>query len=117
MIHDDKRRPNDLGIKCPSCGHQSSTVKDSRPTDDCTAIRRRRMCLRCGTRSTTFERFAATIEDRDAAERGAELQRALESCPVHQRRLVETLIFQMAADANRIRDAEAADIVEQVGDR
>lgn len=104
----------DKGIKCPSCGHQTSTVKDSRPTDDYTAIRRRRHCLRCGVRSTTFERFAASIEDRDASERGAKLQHALEACPVHQRRIIETLIYQMAADANRIRDAEAADIAAEV---
>lgn len=109
-------RPTPNGIKCPACGHQTSMVKDSRPTDDHTAIRRRRMCLRCGVRSTTFERFG-TAEDRDAAARGAQLQLALEACPVHQRRLVENLIYQIAADAKRIRDAEAADIAEQLGIR
>ena len=108
--------PTDKGIKCPSCGHPTSTVKDSRPTDDSTAIRRRRLCLRCGARATTFERYAPSLDDADAARRGAQLQLALESCPAHQRRLIETLIYQMAADTNRIRDAEAADIAERVTD-
>lgn len=43
-------------MKCPSCGHEDSQVKDSRPTDDGAAIRRRRQCEGCGTRFTTFER-------------------------------------------------------------
>ena len=114
MAMTDRAGLNDKGIKCPTCGHQTSMVKDSRPTDDFRAIRRRRMCARCGTRATTFEQFAPTIEVREAAERGAKLQLALEACPVHQRRLIETLVFQIAADANRVRDAEAADIAEGV---
>lgn len=113
-IRGHELRPTPNGIKCPACGFQTSTVKDSRPTDDYTAIRRRRLCLKCGARATTFERYF-TVEDRDAFARGADLQRALESCPLHQRRIVENLIYQIAADANRIRAAEATDIAEQVG--
>lgn len=44
-------------MKCPSCGHDASQVKDSRPTDDGAAIRRRRQCEACNTRFTTFERI------------------------------------------------------------
>ena len=44
-------------MKCPSCGHEDSQVKDSRPTDDGAAIRRRRQCEGCGARFTTFERI------------------------------------------------------------
>jgi transcriptional regulator NrdR family protein len=102
-------RPSMTGIKCPACGHQTSTVKDSRPTDDHTAIRRRRLCLKCGRRATTFESYADS-DDRDAARHGAQLQQALEACPAHQRRLLETLIFQIAADDRRARAAEAAAI-------
>lgn len=44
-------------MKCPSCGHEDSQVKDSRPTEDGAAIRRRRQCESCGARFTTFERI------------------------------------------------------------
>lgn len=43
-------------MRCPFCGHSDSHVKDSRPTEDNTAIRRRRACPDCGARWTTFER-------------------------------------------------------------
>ena len=43
-------------MRCPFCAHDDSQVKDSRPTEDGTAIRRRRQCESCGARFTTFER-------------------------------------------------------------
>jgi len=43
-------------MRCPYCGHEDSQVKDSRPTEDGAAIRRRRQCEQCGERFTTFER-------------------------------------------------------------
>ena len=43
-------------MRCPFCAHDDSQVKDSRPTEDNTAIRRRRQCEGCGARFTTFER-------------------------------------------------------------
>ncbi len=43
-------------MRCPYCAHDDSQVKDSRPTEDSTAIRRRRQCESCGARFTTFER-------------------------------------------------------------
>ena len=43
-------------MRCPFCVHDNSQVKDSRPTEDNTAIRRRRQCEGCGARFTTFER-------------------------------------------------------------
>ena len=43
-------------MKCPFCGHEDTQVKDSRPSTDNSAIRRRRECVRCDTRFTTFER-------------------------------------------------------------
>jgi transcriptional regulator NrdR family protein len=104
-IHGREIRPTDKGIKCPSCGHQTSTVKDSRPTDDCKAIRRRRLCLRCGARSTTYESHVSE-SDREALTRGADLQRALEVMPQNQRRLIESLILTIAAELR----AEPVDI-------
>jgi transcriptional repressor NrdR len=43
-------------MRCPFCGNEESQVKDSRPSEDGAAIRRRRLCPRCGGRFTTFER-------------------------------------------------------------
>ncbi len=44
-------------MRCPYCGHMDTQVKDSRPTDDNSAIRRRRSCPACSARFTTFERI------------------------------------------------------------
>ena len=43
-------------MRCPFCGNDDTQVKDSRPTEDHAAIRRRRQCSNCGARFTTFER-------------------------------------------------------------
>lgn len=43
-------------MRCPFCGTDETQVKDSRPTEDSSAIRRRRQCSNCGARFTTFER-------------------------------------------------------------
>lgn len=43
-------------MRCPYCGNEDTQVKDSRPTEDNTSIRRRRFCTACGGRFTTFER-------------------------------------------------------------
>jgi transcriptional repressor NrdR len=43
-------------LRCPFCSHENSQVKDSRPTEDGSSIRRRRQCEDCGARFTTFER-------------------------------------------------------------
>ncbi len=43
-------------MRCPFCAHDNSQVKDSRPSEDATSIRRRRQCESCGARFTTFER-------------------------------------------------------------
>ena len=43
-------------MRCPFCAHEDSQVKDSRPSEDAAAIRRRRQCEACGQRFTTFER-------------------------------------------------------------
>jgi transcriptional repressor NrdR len=44
-------------LRCPFCSHDASQVKDSRPTEDGSAIRRRRQCEDCSARFTTFERI------------------------------------------------------------
>ena len=44
-------------MRCPSCNNLESKVVDSRPTEDGSSIRRRRECLECGHRFTTYERL------------------------------------------------------------
>lgn len=44
-------------MRCPFCSHFDTTVKDSRTTEDLSAVRRRRQCPECGSRFTTFERI------------------------------------------------------------
>ena len=43
-------------MRCPFCGHEDTQVKDSRPSEDNSSIRRRRFCTECDARFTTFER-------------------------------------------------------------
>lgn len=45
-------------MRCPSCGHSESRVVDSRPSEDGVSIRRRRECLECSHRFTTYERVS-----------------------------------------------------------
>lgn len=44
-------------MKCPYCNNPDTKVVDSRPTDDNVSIRRRRSCLKCNKRFTTYERY------------------------------------------------------------
>ena len=59
-------------MRCPFCAHDDTQVKDSRPTEDNTAIRRRRQCSSCGARFTTFERIqlreVTVVKSNDARE-------------------------------------------------
>ena len=70
-------------MRCPFCGHEDSQVKDSRPTEDGAAIRRRRQCEGCAARFTTFERiqlrelFVLKSEGRRAAFDREKLLRSL----------------------------------------
>jgi transcriptional repressor NrdR len=88
-------------MRCPFCAHEDSQVKDSRPTEDNAAIRRRRQCASCGARFTTFERVQLrelTVVkrsgrrvpfDRDKLQRSVEV--ALRKRPVEPER-IERLI-------------------------
>ncbi len=84
-------------MKCPFCGCDDTQVKDSRTTDDSTAIRRRRECPECGSRFTTFERVQLrdlvvvkrngekTMFDRDKSARS--IQIAVRKRPVNPERV------------------------------
>lgn len=49
-----------IDMRCPVCDHPEDRVLDSRPLESVTVIRRRRLCLHCGKRFTTYERVEAT---------------------------------------------------------
>jgi transcriptional repressor NrdR len=88
-------------MRCPFCGHDDSQVKDSRPSEDNSAIRRRRHCPECGGRFTTFERVQLreliVIKkngrresfDRDKLERS--INHALRKRPVERERVDRTI--------------------------
>ncbi|MEH3108048.1 MAG: transcriptional regulator NrdR [Sphingomonas fennica] len=59
-------------MRCPFCGHDDSQVKDSRPSEDGAAIRRRRQCEGCAARFTTFERVQ--LRELTVVKRGGERQ-------------------------------------------
>ena len=60
-------------MRCPFCGSENSQVKDSRPSDENSAIRRRRVCSDCSGRFTTFERVELTMPI--VVGRGAQIDR------------------------------------------
>ncbi|RMF14157.1 MAG: transcriptional repressor NrdR [Alphaproteobacteria bacterium] len=84
-------------MRCPFCGNEETQVKDSRPTEDGAAVRRRRHCTGCGARFTTFERVqlrALTVVkrsgrrvpfDRDKLQRSIDI--ALRKRPVEPERV------------------------------
>lgn len=88
-------------MRCPFCSHPDTQVKDSRPTEDNTAIRRRRACPECGARFTTFERVhlrELTVMkangkreafDRDKIERSMRI--ALRKRPVEEERIARVV--------------------------
>jgi transcriptional repressor NrdR len=95
-------------MRCPFCAHDDSQVKDSRPTEDGGAIRRRRHCPACGARFTTFERVQLRelvlikksgkreVFDRDKLARSIEIacrKRPIE--PARIERLVNGLVRQL----------------------
>ena len=49
-----------IQMKCPNCAYENSRVLDSRGTDDNNSIRRRRECINCGKRYTTYEKIETT---------------------------------------------------------
>ena len=88
-------------MRCPNCASLDTQVKDSRPTEDSSVIRRRRVCLSCNFRFTTFERVQlrelTVIKrngrrvpfDRDKLLRSVQI--ALRKRPVEQERIEEAV--------------------------
>ena len=93
-------------MRCPFCAHDDSQVKDSRPTEDNTAIRRRRQCEGCGARFTTFERVqlreimvVKSNEDREAFDRSKIEQSVTLAC--RKRNVSQERIDQLVSGIQR----------------
>ena len=102
-------------MRCPYCAHDDSQVKDSRPTEDNTAIRRRRQCESCGARFTTFERVqlrditvVKSDDNREAFDRGKIEQSVALACRkrgIAQERL-DQLVSGIQRQIETLGDAE-----------
>ena len=102
-------------MRCPCCGSLDTQVKDSRPTEDSAAIRRRRVCLTCNFRFTTFERVQlrelVVIKrngrrvpfDRDKLMRSLSI--ALRKRPVEPER-VEQMVSKIVRELESIGESE-----------
>ncbi len=102
-------------MRCPYCGSLDTQVKDSRPMDDSSAIRRRRICPDCGGRFTTFERVQlrelVVVKrsgrrvpfDRDKLQQSVEV--ALRKRPVEPER-VERMINGIVRQLESMSDGE-----------
>ena len=93
-------------MRCPFCAHDDSQVKDSRPTEDNTAIRRRRQCESCGARFTTFERVqlrdivvVKTDDSREAFERAKIEQSVALAC--RKRGIAQERLDQLVSGIQR----------------
>ena len=93
-------------MRCPFCAHDDSQVKDSRPTEDNTSIRRRRQCESCGARFTTFERVQLreitvikSDEAREPFERGKIEQSVALAC--RKRGIAQERIDQLVSGVQR----------------
>jgi len=107
-------------MRCPFCGHLESQVKDSRPSDDGAAIRRRRLCPECAGRFTTFERVQLreitilkrsgrrTPFDRDKLGRSVAI--ATRKRPVEPER-IERMLSQIVRQLESLGETELASSV------
>ena len=112
-------------MRCPFCGSEDSQVKDSRPSDENAAIRRRRVCSDCGGRFTTFERVQLreltvvkrsgrkVLFDRDKLSKSISV--ALRKRPIEPERidrLVSGLVRQLESSGEtEITSAEIGELV------
>ena len=112
-------------MRCPFCGHADTQVKDSRPSDDDAAIRRRRFCIGCSQRFTTIERVQLrelmvlkndgrrVLFDRDKMARSIRI--ALRKRPVSEERverIVNGIVRQLEASGeNDIESKQLGELV------
>lgn len=112
-------------MRCPFCGNDDTQVKDSRPTEDSAAIRRRRQCSHCAARFTTFERVQLrelTVVKGDAQREPFDREKLLRSMtialrkrPVEQdriERVVNSIVRQLESSGeSEIRSKTIGELV------
>lgn len=124
----EENKKEEAPMKCPFCGQDNTRVVDSRPVDDNSAIRRRRMCDECGKRFTTYEKVETiplivikkdqNREQYDRSKIEAGVLRACHKRPVSAEQIsqlvdaVETQIFNM-----EVREIPSTIIGELVMDK
>ena len=112
-------------MKCPFCGHQEDKVMDSRPSKGGSAIRRRRECLKCEKRFTTYEQIEDILpmvvkrdgrrEPFDRLKIVSGIRKAVEKRPVSSERIeslvddIETVLMERAA--KEINSTEIGEMV------
>lgn len=107
-------------MRCPKCRHEDDKVIDSRSARNDSVIRRRRMCLRCGFRFTTYEEVVKTRlrvvkrgghrEDLDEQKLIAGIRRACEKRPVsaeHIQRMVDEIVEELESEYEQEAPSEA----------
>lgn len=114
-------------MRCPFCGFEDSKVIDSRPTEEGVAIRRRRECIECGKRFTTYEKIESlpiivikkdkTRELFDREKLLAGITRACEKRPVETSKL-DMLVDRIESDLQNTlkREISTKEIGEKVMD-
>ena len=108
-------------MRCPACGNTDDKVVDSRTSDDDHAIRRRRECLSCGRRFTTFERreeaplmVAKRSGEREPFDRAKVVQGLMAACK--NRPVSAEQMESLAGDVEELMRLEGAEVTsEQVG--
>ncbi len=90
-------------MKCPFCSNSDTQVKDSRPSDDNKVIRRRRECISCHRRFTTFERFQVQqtlVIKRDGSRELFDRDKLLKSLMIalRKRPVSPTMVNSLVAD-------------------
>lgn len=106
-------------MKCPFCGYEESKVIDSRPTDEGERIRRRRECIKCGKRFTTYEIIESVPiivvkkdKSREAFDRDKLLGGMLRACEKRQVSIdtLENAVTEIEANLQNSLDREVTSV-------
>lgn len=110
-------------MKCPYCDRADSKVIDSRPAEEGTSIRRRRECINCGKRFTTYEKVESVPimvikkdETREAFDRNKVLSGIMKACqkrPVETEKMVE-MVDAIESELQNLMDREVTS--ERIGE-
>ena len=106
-------------MRCPKCGCEESKVVDSRPSENNDAIRRRRECIQCGKRFTTYERreemplMVVKKDGRKETFDGSKLMRGLLTATVKRNVHIDQLDELINSIVSELRDSGISEISSQ----